>query len=148
MATLREDPYAQFNFLVEIEGLGAEGPRAGFSEVSGLGVSIEPIEYRNGNEKEITVRKLPGLKSFTNVTLERGVIGDLAFWEWIKAVMDGQVGRRTVHISLLDESREQVLRWKLIRAWPCRYEGPTLRAGTSDVALEVLEICHEGLELE
>jgi phage tail-like protein len=148
MATFRDDPYPHFNFLIEVEGLDADGPRAGFSEVSGLGVSIEPIEYRSGNEREITVRKLPGLKTFSDVTLKRGVIGDLAFWSWIKAAMDGQVERRNVVITLLSEAREPVLRWRLQRAWPCKYEGPSLHAGSSDVALETLVICHEGLELD
>ena len=113
MATFREDPYGDFNFMIEVEGIsGGDEVAAGFSEVSGLGVTIEPIEYRNGNE-DITVRKLPGLKKFTNLTFKRGVVGDLAFWEWIKSAMNGQVQR----------------------------------AGSSDVALETLEICHEGLEL-
>jgi phage tail-like protein len=148
MATFREEPYGDFNFMISIHGI-SEGDEiaAGFSEVSGLGVAVEPIEYRNGNE-DITVRKLPGLKKFTNITLKRGVVGDLAFWEWVKAAMDGAVQRADVTISLLDESRaEAVLQWRVRRAWPCRYEGPSLRAGSSDVALETLELCHEGLEL-
>jgi phage tail-like protein len=148
MATFREDPYTEFNFQISIEGLAGDGPQAGFSEVSGLGVTIETIEYRTGNEPESTVRKLPGLKKFSDVTLKRGVVGDLSFWEWIRTAMDGQVERRTVQIRLLDEAREPVLAWRLRRAWPCRYEGPGLRAGNSDVALETLVICHEGLELE
>jgi phage tail-like protein len=147
MATYRDDPYPEFNFLVTVEGIGDDGARAGFAEVTGLGVSIEPIEYRNGNE-DITVRKLPGLKKFTNITLKRGVTGDLALWEWIRTAMDGQLQRRTVVIRLLSEGREPVLQWRLRRAWPCKYEGPSLRAGASDVALETLEICHEGLDLE
>ena len=148
MATFREDPYPDFNFLVSVEGLDDDGPQAGFTEVSGLGVTIETIEYRNGNERENAVRKLPGLKKFTDITLKRGVTGDLAFWEWIKTAMNGHVERRNVTIRLLDEARETVLSWRVKRAWPCRYEGPSLRAGSSDVALETLVICHEGLELE
>lgn len=148
MATFREDPYPDFNFQVTVEGLAEDGPQAGFSEVSGLGVSIEPIEYRNGNERETAVRKLPGLKTFSDITLKRGVIGDLAFWEWIKTAMNGNVERRSVTIRLLDEAREPVLSWRIKRAWPCRYEGPSLSAGTSNVAIETLVICHEGLELE
>jgi phage tail-like protein len=148
MATFREDPYPDFNFQVTVEGLAEDGPQAGFSEVSGLGVTIETIEYRNGNERETAVRKLPGLKKFTDITLKRGVIGDLAFWEWIKTAMNGNVERRSVTIRLLDEAREPVLSCRVKRAWPCKYKGPGLSAGTSDVALETLVICHEGLELE
>ncbi len=147
MATYRDDPYPEFNFLVTVEGIGDDGARAGFAEVSGLGVSVEVIEYRNGNE-DITVRKIPGLKKFTDVTLKRGVTGDLALWDWIRTAMNGQVQRRNVTINLLNEARETVLQWRLRRAWPSKYTGPSLRAGTSDVAMESLEICHEGLDLE
>jgi len=143
MAEFREDPYADFNFLIEAEDLEA----AGFSEVTGLGVTVEVIEYRNGNEKENRVRKLPGLSKYSNVTLKRGVTGDLAFWDWIKSAIDGQVQRRGVTISLLDEARNPVMQWRLQRAWICKYEGPSLNAGTSEVAIETLELCHEGLEL-
>lgn len=146
MAIFREDPYADFNFLVEIDGFDGGSIQAGFAEVSGLGVTIDPVEYRNGNE-EIAVRKLPGLRKYTNITLKRGVIGDLSFWEWVKSALDGKVDRRSVVIKLLDEQRETVLQWSLRRAWPCGYEGPHLRAGDSRVAIESLEICHEGLEL-
>jgi len=143
MAEFREDPYAEFNFLVEADDLEA----VGFSEVSGLGLTIDVIEYRNGNEKENRVRKLPGLTKYSNVTLKRGVIGDLAFWDWIQSGVQGQVQRRQVTISLLDEARNTVLQWRLERAWICKYEGPSLNAGTSEVAIETLELCHEGLEL-
>jgi phage tail-like protein len=148
MATFREDPYPDHNFQVSVEGLDGDGPQAGFSEVDGLDVSIEVIEYRNGNEPAGTVRKLPGLQKYGDIILKRGVTGDLGFWEWIKTAMNGHVQRRSVTIRLLDEGREVVLAWRLRRAWPCKYAGPSLRAGTSDVALETLVICHEGLELE
>ncbi len=148
MAIQRQDPYADYNFLVSIDGFGDAGEvRAGFCEVSGLGVTIEPIDYRNGNE-DISVRKLPGLKKFTNITLKRGLTGDLAVWQWITSAMDGQVERRDGSIILLDEGRNEVMRFKFRRGWPCRWEGPSFDARNSEVALETLEICHEGLELE
>lgn len=146
MATFREDPYADFNFLVEIDGFDSGSIQAGFTEVSGLGVTVDVVEYRNGNE-EIALRKLPGLRKYSNITLKRGVIGDLAFWEWVKSALDGKVDRRSVVIQLLDEQRETVLQWSVRRAWPCGYQGPQLRAGDSRVAIESVEICHEGLEL-
>lgn len=147
MATYRDDPYAGYNFLVTIPGIGDDGLRAAFSEVSGLEARLEVIEYRTGSEP-LAVRKLPGLKSFTNLTLKRGITGDTAFWDWIRAALDGQVQRVDGTIALLDEARNPVLRWRFRRGWPCRYAGPSLSAGSSEVALETLEIAHEGLELE
>lgn len=147
MATYRDDPYAGYNFLVTLPGIGENGLRAAFSEVSGLEAELEVIEYRTGGE-DFTVRKLPGLKKFTNLTLKRGITGDTAFWQWIRAAMDGQVQRLDGVVELLDETRTPVLRWRFRRGWPCKYAGPSLRAGRNEVALETLEICHEGLELE
>jgi phage tail-like protein len=149
MAVQRDDPYLVLNFHVVIAGVLEDGQavQGSFTEVSGLDVAIAPIEYRNGSE-DITVRKLPGLKKYSNITLTRGVIGDLAFWTWIKSVLDGQVLRANGTITLLDESRQPVLRWKFRRAWPCKWTGPTLNAKANEVALEALEICHEGLEID
>lgn len=149
MATFREDPYPGYNFLVEIQGItdDSQSVVASFSEVSGLGVEIAPIEYRTGSE-DVTVRKIPGLNKFSNVTLKRGIVGDLRLWQWIKAAMDGRVQRADGSIILLDEGRQEVLRFNFRRAWPVRFEGPWLDATADEVAIEVLEICHEGLDLE
>jgi len=149
MAVLREDPYSAFNFVVEIHGVFEDGNtvQGSFSEVSGLGVEVVPIEYRNGSE-DITVRKLPGLKKFTNITLKRGVIGDLAFWKWIKSVLDGRVLRADGTITLRDEDRQPVVVWRFRRAWPCKWTGPMLSATSNQVAIETIEICHEGLQVE
>lgn len=144
MPTARDDPHGRFNFLVEIEGV----PRAGFSEVEGLTGEIEPIEYREGADRRNSPRLLPGLTRYARVVLRRGFGGDTSLFEWWKAVRDGAPDRRAVSIVLLDEKREQVARWNLERAWPTKYEGPALNAGTSEVALETLELVHEGLELE
>lgn len=149
MAVFREDPYSAFNFQVVVNGVFEDGGavQGSFTGVSGLDVEIAPIEYRNGSE-DTTVRKLPGLKTFSNITLERGVIGDLAFWKWIKSVLDGRVIRADGTITLLDESRQVVMVWRFRRAWPCRWTGPTLKATGNEVAIETLEICHEGLQIE
>jgi phage tail-like protein len=149
MAVVREDPYLGTNFQVTIEGILEDGRsvRGSFAEVSGLEVTITPIEYRNGSD-DITVRKLPGLKKFTNITLKRGAIGDLTLWQWIKTVMDGQAQRANGTITLLDESRQPVMTWKFRRAWPCKWSGPALNAKSNEVAIESIEICHEGIELE
>jgi phage tail-like protein len=149
MAVVRDDPYSACNFLVVINGVLDDGRsvRGSFAEVSGLDVTISPIEYRNGSE-DITVRKLPGLKKFSNIVLKRGIIGDLTLWAWTKTVLEGQVQRADGTITLLDESRQAVMTWKFRRGWPCKFSGPTLNAKSSEVAIESLEICHEGLELE
>jgi phage tail-like protein len=145
----RDDPYLAMNFLVAIHGISDDPAtvRGGFCEVSGLGVEIEPVEYRSGNE-DITVRKLPGLRKFTNITLKRGIIGDPALWNWLKSAMEGRVIRTDVSIILLNEAREPVMRWHVRRAWPCKWEGPDFDATSNELALETLEICHEGLELD
>lgn len=148
MSVLRDDPYPAVNFLVVINGVLDDGQaiRGSFAEVSGLDVEVAPIEYRTGSE-DITVRKLPGLKKFSNITLKRGVIGDLTLWNWFKSVLDGQALRADGTITLLDESRQPVMQWKFRRAWPCRLSGPTLNAKGNEIAIETLEICHEGLEI-
>jgi phage tail-like protein len=137
----RNDPYSSFNFLVDIGGLVA-----GFSECSGLTTETDPIEYRNGDE-DITVRKLPGLKKFTNIALKRGYTDSKDLWEWRKKVLDGKTERRAGTITLLNEAREPALRWEFREGWPCKWEGPALNAKNNEVAIESLEICVEGLAL-
>lgn len=139
----RDDPYRAFNFLVEIDGVTV----AGFSEVSGLTTETDIVEYRNGNE-EITVRKLPGLRKFTNISLKRGYTQGRELWEWRKKVMDGQTERQSGAIVLLDEARETALRWNFREGWPSKWEGPSLNAKNNEVAIESLEIAVEHLELE
>ena len=138
----RNDPFGAFNFLVEIDGV----TKGGFSEVSGLDAELDPIEYRTGDD-DITVRKIPGLKKFGNITLKRGLTLDHSLWDWMKQGLDGHVVRTTLSITLLDEARQPVLRWNVREAWPCKWEGPELNAKGNDIAIETLEICHEGIEL-
>lgn len=142
----RTDPYSVFNFIVEIDGIDA-GAVAGFQEVSGLVSEVAVIDYREGSE-DITVRKLPGLRKYTNVVLKRGVTRSDALWNWHKAVLDGQVERRNVGIVLLNEARQPEARFALREAWPCKWEGPTLNAANNEVAIETLELAHEGLVFE
>ena len=146
---LRDDPYAGYNFEVVVNGVSDDGTavRGSFAEASGLEVSIDPIEYRNGSE-DITVRKIPGLKKFTNITLKRGVIGDLAFWNWVVEAMNGLVRRTEGSVMLLDENRREVMRWNFKRGWPAKWTGPGLNAKNNEIAMETLEICHEGLEID
>ena len=145
----REDPYGGYNFLVTVNGISNDGKavRGSFMEASGLEVEVPPIEYRNGTE-DITVRKIPGLKKFTNISLKRGITADLAFWNWILAGMTGQVTRTDGSVVLLDENRQEVMRWNFKRAWPCKWTGPGLNAKNTEISMETVEICHEGLEVD
>jgi phage tail-like protein len=138
----RVDPYAQFNFLVEIDGVA----RAGFTEVGGLSTEQDIIEYREGSAAP-TVSKLPGLSKFMNITLKRGFTQDFDLWNWRKTTLDGATERRSGAIILLDEARQPALRWNFREGWICKWEGPALNATTNEAAIESLEICHEGLEL-
>ena len=139
----RNDPYGQFNFQIEISGIVV----GGFSEVSGLTTDSNVIEYREGNEKFGTVRKLPGLIKYTNIVLKRGWTRDRGLWDWRKKVLDGKTSRTDGSIVLLDESRSVALRWNFREGWPAKWEGPALNGKTSEVAIEMIEIAHEGLEL-
>ena len=144
MPPVRTDPFGAFNFLVEIDGV----TQAAFSEVSGLDVEVDVIDYRTGDDKSLGVRKLPGLAKYGNITLKRGITLDHSLWNWIKTVIDGSVHRANMTITLLDEQRQPALRWKIVRAWPRKWTGPVLNAKSSEIAIESLEIAHEGLELD
>lgn len=139
----RNDPYAVFNFVVEIDGV----VQGGFSEASGLTTDTNIIEYREGNEQQGTTRKLPGLMKYNNIVLKRGYTQDDKLWLWRKKVIDGKTERTSGSIVLLDEARQEALRWNFVEAWPSKLEGPNPNAKTSEVAIETLEIAHEGLEL-
>ena len=138
----RVDPYAQFNFLVEIDGV----TRAGFTEVGGLTTEQDIVEYREGSESA-TLRKLPGLRKYSNLTLKRGFTQDKELWQWRKTTIDGGTERRSGSVVLLDEGRSEVLRWNFVEGWISKWEGPALNAKTNEAAIESLEIAHEGLEL-
>lgn len=146
---IRDDPYPNYNFLVVVNGVSDDGGAisVGFSEVSGLDVEIDIIEYRNGNETN-TVRKLPGLKKFTNITLKRGVTGDMKFWNWALSGINGQLNRADGSVVLLDENRQEVMRWNFRRGWVCKISGPELNSTSKEIATETIEICHEGLEID
>lgn len=144
--TVRDNPYGAFNFLVDL-GDGTEGVLAGFSEVSGLGSEIVYAEYRNGNDKENHVRKIPTLSATDDVVLKRGVIGDQGLFEWLRTVREGTPDPRTVTISLLDENRNTVCTWRLVNAQPKKWLGPTLLAtGAGHVAMEELHLTAERID--
>jgi len=148
MAIQRDDPYGAFNFIVDFGTGDAGTAAAGFSEVIGLASEIEYADYRNGNDKENHVRRIPGLHQTGDVTLKRGVIGDLRLFEWLKQTREGDVQPRTLTITLLDEQRNPVLTWALRRALPKKWVGPTLAARTGAVAIEELQLVVEQIDAE
>ena len=150
MATLRDRPYAQFNFLVDLGTGSSEGPQAGFQECGEIGMSVDVVEYRNGNEKENGVRKLTGLARYSNVTLKRGVIGSLDLYNWLDDIRNGdETAYRTVTVQLMNEDHTEVVQaWKLLRARIVRHMSGPLDARRSDVAMEELTLAYERLEME
>jgi phage tail-like protein len=137
----RNDPYRAYNFIIEIDSI----TRAGFRECSGLDSTQTPIEYREGTDP-LTVRKLPGMVTYANLTLARGVTDDVELWEWRAAAQKGQLERRNGSVVLLDDTGEEQARWNFREGWPSKWTGPTFNATGAEVAIETLEIAHEGLE--
>jgi phage tail-like protein len=151
MPTFRDNPYSAFNFLVALGGAQGDGSEGsiigGFSDVSGLGVDISYAEYRNGNEKFNTVRKVPNTHKNDDITLKRGLVGSDDLFQWLKGVRDGVADPRQVTITLMDEARQPVATWTLRNAQPKKWTGPTLAAkGGGEVAMEEISFVHEGLE--
>ena len=138
----RQDPLGSFNFTVEIDGTTITG----FSEVSGLDAEVEVVEYREGSDP--TPRKLAGIRKYANITLKRGITGDLTLWKWMQSILSGNADRRNISIVLLNEHRDPVARWHVVRAWPTKYQAPALNACANEVGLETLELTHEGLTRE
>lgn len=133
-------PHGKFRYKVEIDGLDA----GGFSEVSGFDASIDVIEYREGDMVQ-TPMKLPGLKKYGNITLKQGLADSMVLYEWIIAGVNGAVERKTITITLLDEEEAPAASWQVINAWPTKYTAPDFNATSSEVAIETLEIAHEGM---
>lgn len=146
----RTSPYSAYNFLVKLGDRPPEDPLGGFSEVSGLSNEFTLAEYRNGNDKEMHVRRIPGLHKVGDVTLKRGIVNSEDLWSWIEQVRTASVGgQRDVVITLNDEAGQRVQSWTLRRCIPMKYTGPTLNAkGGGDVAMEELVLAPEGIEFE
>lgn len=133
-------PHGKFRYKVEIDGLDA----GGFSEVSGFDASIDIIEYREGDMVQ-TPMKIPGLKKYGNLTLKQGLADSMVLYEWIIAGVNGAVERKTITITLLDEEEAPAASWQVINAWPTKYTAPDFNATSSEIAIETLEIAHEGM---
>lgn len=137
-------PLPVFHFTVQWGG-----ERIGFSEVTGLTQENQAIEYRDGSFPEYSSIKMPGLRKFTNVVLKRGIVaGDNDFIKWLLTVKLNTVERRDLVISLLNEEHVPVMTWKVQRAFPVKVEGPQLKASGNEVAIESIELAHEGLEVQ
>ena len=150
MAVLRELPYAQFNFLVDLGTGQTDGFDAGFQECSEISMSVDVIEYRNGNDKQNGPRKLAGLNKASDVTLKRGIIGSLGLYNWINQIRNGdQAAVRNVMIHLQNEDHTAiVMSWKLLRARIVKHTSGPLNAKGTDVAMEELTLAYERLEME
>src|SRR4029453_1515691 len=150
MAVQRDRPYVQFNFLGDLGTGTTDGPQAGFQECSNVGMEVTVAEYRNGNERENSVRKITGLNKATDVTLKRGVIGALNLYEWLDQIRNGdQNALRTVLIHLQNEDHTAIVQtWKLTRARIIKHVSGPMNAKGTDVAMEELTLAYERLEME
>ena len=150
MAELRDRPYVQFNFLVDLGDGNPNDPQAGFQEISNIGMEVTVSEYRNGNSKENSVRKITGLNKATDITAKRGVIGALNLYQWLNDIRNGnQNAERTVTIHLQNEDHTKVVQtWKLLRARIIKHVSGPLNAKGTDVAMEELTLAYERLEME
>lgn len=133
-------PQRNFRFKLEIDGLEA----GGFSEVSGYDASVDVIEYREGDEVT-TPRKLPGLTKYGNITLKQGASDSLVLFDWLNDISTGTIEMKTVTLTALDDEGNPSASWQIINAWPMRYQAPDFNGTGSEVAIETIEIAHEGM---
>jgi phage tail-like protein len=146
MAQFRDRPYSQFNFQVEIDDIDLKG---GFQEISGLGLEITVSEYRPGNYAFNAPMKITAMHKVPDVTLKRGVLGAKEFYEWLNSVKLGsQDERQTMVITLLDEARDEVVKWTLREVRPIKYTGPAFNGKGTDVAVEELVLACELIEFD
>ncbi len=141
MSSSRSDPYDAFNFLVVIDGV----PAAAFSECILPAISIEAIEYREGNDLQSNVHKLPGLVRYENLVLSRGLTLSTALWDWFNSFVQGTGTPKTLAVTLLDSRKVPVFKWSFSNAWPTKYTSPVLSGKESAIAIETLEVSVEGM---
>jgi phage tail-like protein len=136
-------PLPKFSFQVKWDSAVMS-----FEEISGLDVEAQPIEYRHGDSPAYTTIKMPGLKKYSNVTMKKGVFkGDNKFWDWFNKIKMNTIQRVPVTISLLDEAGKPTMVWTLANAWPTKITGTDMKAQGNEVAIETIEIVHEGLTI-
>jgi phage tail-like protein len=137
-------PIPKFHFKVNMGDTDI-----GFQEVTGLEMETEFIEYRPGDDNTYVMQKIPGLKKHGTITLKKGVYaGDLSFWEWFKDVQTNPERREEVQIQLLDEEDSPVVVWTINNAFPVKVSGPDLKSDANEIAIESIELAHEGFEVE
>lgn len=140
----RIDPYGGYNFAVELDGL----TRAGFRSCSGLEVSQEAGPYREGTDRNLGMRKVPGLVTYGDITLSRGISNDNKLWEWRQQVATGNLTRHDISIVLLDDSGNAKIRWNLFACWPTKWTGSELNATADEFAIETLVLACERIEVD
>ncbi len=141
---MAEYPLPKFHFQVDWGGI-----KVGFTEVTGLDITTEVIEYRDGANPEYSTVKMPGQRKFSNITLKRGTFSnDNQFYQWFNSVQLNTIERRNLVISLLNEKHEPVIVWKVKNAWPLKVTTTDLKSEGNEVALESLELAHEGLTIQ
>jgi len=143
MAT-RIDPYNGFTFSVELDGI----TRAGFRECSGLQNSQNVSTYREGTDRYLSPRKIPGMVTYGDITLSRGITSDTKLWEWRLKAVRGDVERHNISISVLDDAGAARITWNLFEAWPTGWTGPSLNATSDEFAIEQITIAYERLEVD
>jgi phage tail-like protein len=137
----RVDPYKNFRFLVEIDGI----VQAGFTDCSGFGSNVEVVEYREGGDAAM-VRKLPGKTSYPDLTLKWGITDSRELYDWHLAAVNGQIQRKNGSIILQDDVGNEKLRWNFFSAWPSKWDGPDFSAKGNDVAIDTLTVSCERVE--
>lgn len=139
-------PTPKFYFMVEF---GSAGYEASFQEVSGLDVESQIIEYRHGDSPTFSTIKMPGIIKTSNITLKKGVfVKDNQFWDWYDAIQMNSIKRETITIKLLDEEGNPTMTWTLQNAWPIKISATDLKSDANEVAVETIEIAHEGLTIK
>ncbi|HMB91247.1 MAG TPA: phage tail protein [Rhodothermales bacterium] len=137
-------PLPVFHFQVDWGGT-----KLGFSEVTGLNIEVQVIEYRDGLSPDYSTVKMPGMAKYGNITLKRGVIeADNEFYDWLNEIKLNKIERRDIIISLLNEDHEPVMNWKVRGAWPTKITSPDLKASANEAAIESIEIAHNGVTIE
>ncbi len=134
-------PYRNFRFRLEIDGLDA----GSFSEVSGFDATMDVVEYRAGDDPAITPTKLPGLIKYGNITLKWGSSETMVLYDWLIDITEGTIEKKTVTLTALDEEGSPAASWRCINAWPVKYTAPDFNGTSSEVAVETIELAHEGL---
>lgn len=144
MAIDRQDPFLGYNFAVELDGI----TRMGFKDCSGLESTTAATAYREGTDPNLAQRQLPGLVSYTNISLSRGITNDRALWDWRQEVASGKITRHAISIVLRNAQGEEQVRWNIKECWPAKWTGPSFDASSDAVAIEKLELAHEGIEVQ